>query len=93
MQQVRRPGRQEGQHMKEIKLIIADDDSFELRLSKSITAEIAINCLSTALVKVFMQSSDASEAQANRVFADVFARAAELADDGKQEAEKHSQED
>lgn len=74
--------------MKEIKLLIHDEDNFEMKLSKSITAEIAINCLSTALVRVFMQSSNANEAQANRVFASVFAKAAAAADDGQQEAEK-----
>lgn len=86
------PGRQEGQHMKEIKLLISDDDNFEIKFSKSLKAETAINCLCTALVNVFMQSSDASEAQANKVFALMFEKAAAAADDGQQEAEKAGQE-
>ena len=75
--------------MKEIKLLISDDDdSFKIKSSEGITVETTINCLCTALVDVFMQSSNANKAQANKVFALMFEKVAEAADDGQQEAEK-----
>lgn len=72
--------------MKEIKLLISDDDdSFKIKSSEGITVETTINCLCTALVDVVMQSSNANKAQANKMLALMFEKVAKAADDEQQE--------
>ena len=95
MQQVRRSGRQEGQHMKEIKILIDDTEGNEvctLQVSERLETKMVVDCLSTALVKVLMNKTGENEAQANRIASLMFAKAAAVADDGQQEAEKAGQE-